>query len=141
MISLLTYLIALVAAPACYHSAEIKTEDPKLLEWKKETHDFGNVTEGTKAKYTFTFINKGTEPATITSANASCGCTVPSYSKEPVLAGKEGSITAIFDSSGKHGNQTKTITVVTNVGTYYLNIKCNVVDKVVQPKSPVQVGD
>ena len=65
MISLFTYLIALVAAPASFHSAEIKTEDPKLLEWKKETHDFGNVTEGTKAKYTFTFINKGTEPAVV----------------------------------------------------------------------------
>jgi hypothetical protein len=141
MISLLTYLFALVASPVQPQQPEKKAEEPKVLEWKKETHDFGNVTEGTKAKYTFTFTNKGTEPAVITSATASCGCTVPSYSKEPVLAGKEGTITAIFDSSGKKGNQTKTITVVTNVGTYYLNIKCNVVEKVVQPKSPVQVGD
>ncbi len=141
MISLFTYLLALVASPVHTNQSEKKAEEPKTLEWKKETHDFGNITEGAKVKYTFTFTNKGTEPAMITSATASCGCTVPSYSKEPVLVGKEGTITAIFDSSGKHGNQTKTITVVTNAGTYYLNIKCNVVDKVVQPKSPVQVGE
>jgi hypothetical protein len=141
MISLLTYLLAVIATPSHVNQAEKKAEEPKILEWKKETHDFGNITEGTKAKYTFTFTNKGTEPAVITSATASCGCTVPSYSKEPVMAGKEGTITAIFDSSGKNGNQTKTITIVTNVGTYYLNIKCNVVAKVVQPKSPVQVGE
>ena len=141
MISLFTYLIALVASPVHIHQNDKKTEDPKMIEWKKETHDFGNVTEGTKAKYTFTFTNKGTEPVVITSATASCGCTVPSYSKEPVLVGKDGTITAIFDSAGKNGNQTKTITVITNVGTFYLNIKCNVVAKVVQPKSPVQVGE
>jgi hypothetical protein len=141
MISFFTALIALVASPVHNLQNEKKAEEPKVLEWKKETHDFGNVTEGTKAKYTFTFTNKGTEPAVITSATASCGCTVPSYSKEPVMAGKEGTITAIFDSSGKNGNQTKTITIVTNVGTYYVNIKCNVVAKVVQPKSPVQVGE
>lgn len=141
MISLLTYLLATIIAPTQVPQNDKKTEEPKILEWKKETHDFGNITEGTKAKYTFTFVNKGNEPAVITNATASCGCTVPSYSKEPVMAGKEGTITAIFDSSGKNGNQTKTITIVTNVGTYYLNIKCNVVAKVVQPKSPVQVGE
>ena len=141
MILIFTTLITLLASPVKTLQANNKAEEPKVLEWKKETHDFGNVTEGTKAKYTFTFVNKGTEPAVITSATASCGCTVPSYSKEPVMVGKEGTITAIFDSSGKNGNQTKTITVITNVGTYYLNIKCNVVAKVVQPKSPVQVGE
>ncbi len=141
MILIFTTLITLLASPVKTLQADKRAEEPKVLEWKKETHDFGNVTEGTKAKYTFTFVNKGTEPAVITSATASCGCTVPSYSKEPVMVGKEGTITAIFDSSGKNGNQTKTITVITNVGTYYLNIKCNVVAKVVQPKSPVQVGD
>lgn len=139
MISYLTYLLALVASPTVATTQTTPTEEPKTLEWKKETHDFGNIVEGTKAKYTFTFINKGNTPAAITSASASCGCTVPSYSKEPVAAGAEGSVTAIFDSNGKPGNNTKTITVVTNAGTYYLTIKCNVIKQVEKPKSPIKI--
>ncbi|MES2617994.1 MAG: DUF1573 domain-containing protein [Bacteroidota bacterium] len=141
MISVFTYLLALIACPVQPSATDIATEEPKVLEWNKETHDFGNITEGTKAKYTFTFTNTGTEPAVVASAQASCGCTVPSFSKEPVLAGGKGTVTAIFDSSGKTGNQTKTITVTTNVGVYLLYIKCNIVAKVAQPKSPVQLGD
>lgn len=141
MISVFTYLLALIASPVQPSTTDITTDEPKVLEWNKETHDFGNITEGTKAKYTFTFTNTGAEPAVVQSAQASCGCTVPTYSKEPVLNGGKGSVTAIFDSSGKTGNQTKTITVTTNVGVYLLYIKCNVVAKVAQPKSPVQLGE
>lgn len=141
MISVFTYLLALIAAPVQAPEVQNPTQEAKILEWNKETHDFGNITEGTIAKYTFTFTNTGSEPAVITGAQASCGCTVPTYVKEPVLQGQKGSVTAKFDSSGKTGNQTKTITVTTNVGTYLLYIKCNVVAKVAQPKSPVQVGE
>ena len=86
MISIFTALFAIVASPFQNLQNEKKAEEPKALEWKKETHDFGNVTEGTKAKYTFTFVNKGTEPAVITSASASCGCTVLQYNDHPGAA-------------------------------------------------------
>ena len=136
MIYYLTYLLVLVASPSSVVYND-PPEEPKTIEWKKETHDFGNIAEGTKAKYTFTFTNKGTTPAAITGASASCGCTVPSYSKEPVAPGADGSVTAIFDSNGKLGNQTKTITVVTTAGTYYLTIKCIVTKVAEKPKSPI----
>jgi hypothetical protein len=142
MISVLTYLIALLAVPS---QADLGTksvaEDPKEIEWKKTSHDFGDIIAGTKAKYTFTFINKGNVAIVISNATASCGCTVPSYSKEPIAPGGQGSVTAIFDSSGKKGLFTKNITVTTNVGSSTLYIKGNVTEEQVKPKSPVQIGD
>lgn len=139
MISLLTLIFSFLIPTQQVKNVESPNED-KIV-WAKLSHDFGNITEGTKAKYTFTFTNNSSEPVEIKSANASCGCTVPSYSKEPVLPTKQGSVTAIFDSAGKSGNQTKNVTVETSVGTYYLTISCNIVKKVEKPKSPVRLGD
>jgi len=142
MISVFTYLFALLAIPsAADMNIKAAAEEPKEIEWKKTTHDFGEIVQGTKAKYTFTFINKGNVPVTINNAQASCGCTVPNYSKEPVAPGGQGSVTAIFDSSGKSGNFAKNITVTTNLGSSILYIKGNIIVEQAKPKSPVQIGE
>lgn len=142
MISIFTYFVALMAFNTPTNLAPNQSnQEPKEIEWKKTTHDFGEIIQGTKSKYTFTFTNKGTTPILITNATASCGCTVPSFSKEPVGPNQQGSVTAIFDSAGKKGNFVKTITIVTNLGTSYLNIKGNIIEEEVKPKSPVQIGD
>ncbi len=116
MTTIFTYLLSFLALSIQSFSNPALTDEPKEIEWKKTTHDFGEIVQGTKAKYTFTFTNKGTTPIVITNATASCGCTVPNFSKEPVAPGAQGSVTAIFDSSGKNGNFAKNITVATNVG-------------------------
>lgn len=141
MISVFTYLLALMTCAPSAHATKSLLDEPKEIEWKKTTHDFGDIVQGTKAKFTFTFVNKGTTPIIINTATASCGCTVPSFSKEPVAPGATGSVTAIFDSTGKQGNFTKSITVVTNLGQSFLHIKGNVILEQSKPKSPVQIGD
>ena len=59
---------------------------------------------------------------------ASCGCTTPKWTNEPIAPGKEGTVTAIYNSKGRPGNFTKTITVTHNGegGTDYLTIRGNV---------------
>lgn len=141
MISIFTYLIALMSFGTPQIVTTTGTEEPKEIEWKKTTHDFGEIIQGTKAKYTFTFINKGNTAVVISNAEASCGCTVPNFSKEPVAPGGQGSVTAIFDSSGKIGNFAKNITVKTNLGTSVLFIKGNIKVEEAKPKSPVQIGE
>lgn len=141
MISIFTYLFALLAVQPAASAPKAINEEPKEIEWKTTTHDFGEIIQGTKAKHTFTFINKGNVPVIISNASASCGCTVPSYSKEPVPPGGQGSVTAIFDSTGKNGIFTKNITVVTNLGQSILYIKGTVTAEQTKPKSPVQIGD
>jgi hypothetical protein len=80
-------------------------------------HDFGKVAEGEKVGYTFKFKNTGTGALIINSATTTCGCTVPKYSTKPIASGKEGEMEVIFDTSGRRGVQTKTITVSSNALT------------------------
>jgi len=78
------------------------------------SHDFGSINQGEKVSYTFKFKNTGNVDLVISSANGSCGCTVPHYPKGTVPAGEEGTIDVTFDSSGKNGKVEKMVTLVTN---------------------------
>jgi len=75
-------------------------------------HDFGEINEGVQAEYQFIFKNTGTKPLKLTSVHASCGCTTPEWSTEPVAPGKTGFVKAIYNSTGRPGSFTKTITVM-----------------------------
>lgn len=83
-------------------------------EFKEDEHDFGQIVQGEKVSYTFTFKNTGKGDLVISSATGSCGCTVPEYPKTAVPAGATGMIKVTFDSSGKEGHQEKTVTLVAN---------------------------
>jgi len=85
------------------------------IQWLDSTFkNLGKVNEGQKVEVTFFFKNTGDKPLIITSATASCGCTVPSPPKEPIAAGQEGKITAEFNSQGRPGFNTKEIFVTAN---------------------------
>lgn len=84
------------------------------IEFQNTEHDFGKVSEGTLASYDFTFINVGTEPLLINNVKASCGCTTPYWTKEPVMPGKQGKITAAYDSKNRPGAFNKSISVTSN---------------------------
>lgn len=111
------------AAPVVTPAANNPAVAPELMVFKTEVHDFGTVQEGPTADFEFSFENKGAEPIVIDRAQASCGCTTPSYSKEPVLPNKTGFIKATYNTQGRPGPFTKTITVFTNKGTKVLTIK------------------
>lgn len=86
---------------------------PKLT-FVEELHDFGKIIQGEKVSYSFVFKNTGGSDLVISSAQGSCGCTVPSFPKEPVKPGQESKIDVVFDSDGKSGLVEKTITLTTN---------------------------
>lgn len=104
------------------------------IAFQKETHDFGVVTEGAQASYDFEFTNTGSAPVIISNVSASCGCTTPFWTREPVLPGKTGKVTASYNSTGRPGVFYKTVTVVSNANnaTAVLTIKGTV-----EPKTPV----
>ncbi len=85
-----------------------------VLVFKEYEHNFGKVAEGEKVVYVFTFRNRGTEDLVIISAITTCGCTVPKYDTKPIPPDKSGNLEVIFDTSGRNGMQTKTITVKSN---------------------------
>jgi hypothetical protein len=85
-----------------------------VIAFKEYEHDFGKVAEDEKVSYIFTFLNRGTGRLVISSVTTSCGCTIPEYDTKPIFPGASGNIEVLFDSSGKNGRQTKTITVKSN---------------------------
>lgn len=86
------------------------------IKFDKLTHDFGTFAEDNATqKCTFTFTNVGDQPLIINQAVASCGCTVPTYTKQPIMPGQKGTITITYDGKGKFpGHFKKTVTVRTN---------------------------
>ncbi len=89
------------------------TGNPKIV-FNKDSHDFGTIVQGEMVSYTFLYQNEGDGGLVLTSASSSCGCTIPNYSKKPLLPGKEGKLEVVFDSKGKMGTQNKTIAIRTN---------------------------
>jgi hypothetical protein len=96
---------------------------PENMYFAITVHDFGTVQEGPTADHEFEFVNTGKEPIVISNVTASCGCTTPSYSKEPVLPGKKGKIKASYNTQGRVAPFTKSITITSNAGTKVLTIK------------------
>ncbi|MBO7579688.1 MAG: DUF1573 domain-containing protein [Prevotella sp.] len=86
------------------------------IKFDKTTMDLGKFPESNPVqKCTFTFTNTGNAPLIINQAIASCGCTVPEYTKEPVAPGKTGTINVTYNGKGKFpGYFKKTITIRTN---------------------------
>lgn len=113
------------SAPAT-QSAPASTLKSDDLAFAEMIHDFGNIPEGDDATYVFSFKNNGNEPIVIQKAQPSCGCTVPSFSSEPVAPGATGSINVAYHTKGRPNAFTKSITVVSNAGTKVLTIKGNV---------------
>lgn len=118
-------------------SAETQALATTSIHFADSSFDFGNIKEGEKVEHTFTFENTGAQPLVVSSAQASCGCTIPEWTRDPVLPGKEGKITVKYNSSGKEGAITKTVSVYANTepGETILHIAANVIKEKVQEPS------
>ena len=95
-----------------------ESADKKQAEIKfdKYIHNFGEFSElSPKVTCVFTYTNVGNAPLVINQAVASCGCTVPEYTKQPVMPGQKGEIKVTYNGAGKFpGHFKKSITVRTN---------------------------
>lgn len=115
----LTSLQAQAVTPAASATAvtETTTEavDGPKMEFKALEVDYGTIEQDSDPYRVFTFTNTGTEPALITNARGSCGCTVPSYSKAPVAPGETSEIKVRYDTH-RLGQFRKRVTLTTNVG-------------------------
>ena len=102
--------MALLAGFAANASAQAEIKFDKLV------HDFGKFSDSAPVqKTTFTFTNVGDKPLIINQAIASCGCTVPSYTKKPVAPGEKGQISVTYNGKNMFaGHFKKSITVRTN---------------------------
>ena len=99
------------------------------IEFKSDTIDYGTIEKGSDGVRVFEFTNTGNAPLIISNVTSSCGCTVPSWTKDPVLPGKTGKIDVKYDTNRVNPIR-KTITVMSNAEnpTFALKIKGDVID-------------
>ena len=90
-----------------------KVVGPSIV-FEESKYDFGSVMQGGMVDHVFKFKNTGTQPLVISNIGVSCGCTTPEWTKDPVMPGKSGTISAHFNSAGKMGMQNKVLTIESN---------------------------
>ena len=117
---------------------EIETGGAEIT-FEKTTHDYGTIENRANGVYAFKFTNNGNEPLIISRAKGSCGCTVPSWPKEPILPGETGEISVKY-ATDRTGPINKSVTITSNekTPTAVLRIKGTVKPPVVQPTAPVK---
>lgn len=112
------------------HPSEAVTTPGKAkFHWVQTTYDFGKITRNKPVTHKFEFANNGTDALIISGVQASCGCTVANYSKDPIVPGSNGFVTATYNAANP-GVFSKTITVNSNTedGVVLLTIKGEVTE-------------
>ncbi len=117
-----------------------------VITFEKTSHDFGKINEADgKVTTVFAFKNEGMAPLVLSNVRASCGCTTPKWTREPIEPGQTGEITVTYNPSGRPGHFQKTITVTSNAteSTKKLSIKGEVIPKSATPvdQYPVKMGN
>lgn len=93
-------------------TAEAPISGPKITFANLE-HNYGQIVKASDGNCEFEFTNTGTEPLILSNVRASCGCTTPSYTKEPIMPGKKGSIKVHYNTNNV-GGFNKSVTVTSN---------------------------
>jgi hypothetical protein len=89
-------------------------ESGPVITFKENAKDFGDIVQGQQVAHTFVLTNTGKQPLIISNVAATCGCTVPSWPKEPVAPGKSAEIKVSFNSTGKVGKQNSVVRIYSN---------------------------
>ncbi len=113
----------------------VPTGPTTSMKFAENEYDFGNIQEGEKVKHTFSFTNTGKEDLVISNAKGSCGCTVPTWPKEPIPPGETGEIEVQFDSKNKPGKQSKNVTITANTDPVTTTLKISA-DVAKDPNKP-----
>jgi len=145
MRKLIASFVVLFASVTIMNAQEpAKAEQPAnpnapKIEFTNKVINYGDIDYKADSNREFEFVNKGKEPLILTSVRASCGCTTPSWTREPIAPGAKGIIKVKYDT-GRVGNFTKTITVQSNAGngTVTLQIKGKVGPKPTEQTAPTK---
>lgn len=105
-------------------SNEESTGNYPVMTFEKTEHDFGTIKQGTNVEHLFKFTNTGDAPLIVSEAKGSCGCTVPTFTKDPIAPGETGEMLVKFNGSGQNQRTISVnITANTERGTERVTIK------------------
>lgn len=96
----ISILLSIILIAGMTSFAQKKGKNSKNeMEFAKSTHDYGTMSNGANGTYQFNYTNTSKKPLLITNVKSSCGCTTPSFSKEPIQPGKSGAITVKYNTN------------------------------------------
>lgn len=100
------------------------------IEFRETEFNLGTLIQGEQVSHSFRFTNTGGSNLVISKVDAPCGCTSPTWTREPIQPGGTGFIEVVFDSRNRSGEQIQSVRVYSNTQPNYtdLVIRCNVVD-------------
>lgn len=131
--AILAFLVMFVSAAFAQEAkpqAPVIKADGPILTLEKNTHDFGDIYQGDVVEHTFKFTNTGNQPLLITNIQTSCGCTTPTWPRDPILPGGKGEFKVGFNSAGKMNKQTKVLPIISNsITDASITFTTNVLDK------------
>ena len=118
---------------------EAPNPNAPVMTFAEAEFNFGDIRPDSKVHHTFLFTNTGKSPLLIEDATASCGCTTPSWTKEPVAPGAQGKMEVQFDSRGKQGIISKQVAVRANTqpNITTIQIKGNVLTAAAKADNPL----
>lgn len=115
--------VALIFAPLSQLRAQSASASAQAMVFEESEWNFGDVAEdGGKVEHTFTFTNRGSKPVVILDVMTGCGCTTPTYSRQPVLAGGKGQIKVTFDPMNRPGKFVKSVSIYTSASQSPISI-------------------
>lgn len=128
-----TIALALLAGLYSFSFTQQPAEPVKAeagIAFEKMEHDFGNIAFGSDGTYIFSFTNKTKEPIVLTNVTASCGCTSPMWTREPIKPGEKGEVKVKYNTNAP-GMFNKTVMVYSSAqpSPVILRIKGNVLPK------------
>ncbi|MDT8347313.1 MAG: DUF1573 domain-containing protein [Flavobacteriaceae bacterium] len=101
--------------PQAQKTMELKaSKSQNQMVFEATTLDYGTIAQNSDGKRVFKFVNNSDKPLVIARAKGSCGCTVPSYPKKPVMPGESGEIEVTYDTK-RLGKFKKSVTLTTNI--------------------------
>lgn len=97
-------------------SATVPMDTSKMAKIKFDnmSFDFGTTIEGSKVRHSYHFTNTGNVALVINDARSTCGCTIPTYPKNPIAPGLSDSIVVVFNTEDKMNGQRKPVTITAN---------------------------
>ncbi len=97
----ISIILSLLLIASSMSFAQNKKQNKSLdeLNFTEERHDYGTLAHGADGTHQFKFSNTSDKPVVITNVKSACGCTVPSWSKEPIQPGKSGTITVAYNTN------------------------------------------
>ncbi|HBS88650.1 MAG: hypothetical protein A2W91_18590 [Bacteroidetes bacterium GWF2_38_335] len=118
------------AQDAVKKTNEKSEKKTSVIVFEKTVYNYGTIAKGSEGTCEFIFKNAGKDPIVLQNVKATCGCTTPKWSKEPILKGEKGSIKVRYDTS-KTGKFSKTISVYSNAknSEVELRVEGTVVDE------------